>query len=158
MIFRSGDFLYVSGQGSRSASGGDMPKDFPTQVRNSLNNVRLIVEAGGFSMKDMVYAQVYLSDMSQFPALAGYWKEAFPDGGPAFSVLGVARMPTETPVEVSAVVARGAAKPHADVREVGGRLYFAGIGGKTPAEAMDNLAKRAKAVGIDLGQIGRAHV
>lgn len=146
-----GDFLYVSGQGSRSASGGDMPKDFPTQVRNSLNNVRLIVEAGGFSMKDMVYAQVYLADMSQFPALAGYWKEAFPEGGPAFSVLGVARMPTETPVEVSAVVTRGAAKPHADVREAGGRLYFAGIGGKTPAEAMENLSKRAKAVGIDLG-------
>ena len=48
-------------------------------------------------------------------------------------------------------MARGARKPHDDVREVGGRLYFAGIGGKTPAEAMDNLAKRAKAVGIDLG-------
>jgi enamine deaminase RidA (YjgF/YER057c/UK114 family) len=146
-----GDFLYVSGQGSRSASGGEMPADFPTQVRNSLNNVRLIVEAGGFSMKDMVYGQVYLKDMSQFPALAALWKEAFPEGGPAFSVLGVARMPVETPVEVSAVVARGATRPHADVREVGGRLYFSGVGGATPGEAMENLAKRAKACGIDLG-------
>jgi enamine deaminase RidA (YjgF/YER057c/UK114 family) len=128
-----------------------MPTDFPTQVRNSLGNVRLIVEAGGMAMKDIVYSQVYLADMSQFPALAALWKEAFPEGGPAFSVLGVARMPTETPVEISAVAAKGATRPHADVREVGGRLYFSGIGGATPALAMENLSKRAKAAGIDLG-------
>jgi len=146
-----GDFLYASGQGSRPAAGGDMPTDFPTQVRNSIHNVRLIIEAGGMSMKDIVYSQVYLADMSQFPNLAQYWKEAFPEGGPAFSVLGVARMPTETPVEVSAVAAKGATRPHPDVREVGGRLYFSGIGGATPAAAMENLAKTAKAAGIDLG-------
>lgn len=146
-----GDFLYASGQGTRNPSGGEMPADFPTQVRNSLNNVRLIVEAGGMAMKDIVYSQVYLADMSQFPALAALWKEAFPEGGPAFSVLGVARMPTETPVEISAVAAKGATRPHADVREAGGRLYFSGVGGATPALAMENLAKRAKAAGIDLG-------
>lgn len=128
-----------------------MPTDFPTQVRNSLGNVRLIVEAGGMSMKDIIYSQVYLADMSQFPALAEFWKEAFPEGGPAFSVLGMSRMPTETPVEISAVATRGATKPHVDVREAGGRLYFSGIGGATPAAAMENLVSRAKLVGIDLG-------
>ncbi|MBL8236347.1 MAG: hypothetical protein JNM66_02935 [Bryobacterales bacterium] len=146
-----GDFLYASGQGSRSASGGEMPADFPTQVRNSIQNVRLIIEAGGMQMKDIVYSQVYLADMSRFPELAALWKEGFPEGGPAFSVLGVARMPTETPVEISAVATRGATRPHADVREAGGRLYFSGVGGATPALAMENLAKRAKAAGIDLG-------
>ena len=146
-----GDFLYASGQGSRNAAGGDMPTDFPTQVRNALANVRLIIEAGGMAMKDIVYSQVYLADMSQFPALAAFWKEAFPEGGPAFSVLGVARMPTETPVEVSAVAVKGATTPHAGVREAGGRLYFSGVGGATPAAAMENLAKQAAAVGINLG-------
>ena len=146
-----GDFLYASGQGSRNAAGGEMPTDFPAQVRNSIQNVRLIIEAGGMAMKDIVYSQVYLADMSRFPALAEFWREAFPEGGPAFSVLGVARMPTETPVEISAVAVRGAARPHADVREVGGRLYFSGVGGATPALAMENLAKRAKAAGIDMG-------
>lgn len=146
-----GEFLYASGQGSRNASGGEMPGDFPTQVRNSLQNVRLIIEAGGMAMKDIVYAQVYLADMSQFPALAGLWKEGFPEGGPAFSVLGVARMPTETPVEISAVAAQGAGRPHANVREAGGRLYFSGVGGATPALAMENLAVAAKAAGINLG-------
>lgn len=128
-----------------------MPTDFPTQVRNSLRNVRLIIEAGGMAMKDIVYSQVYLADMSQFPALAALWREAFPEGGPAFSVLGVARMPTETPVEINAVAVRGAARPHGDVREAGGRLYFSGVGGATPALAMEELVKRAKAAGIDIG-------
>lgn len=146
-----GDFLYVSGLAARPAAGGDTPPDFPSQVRNSLTNVKLIVEAGGFSMKDVVYSQVHLADMSQFPALAALWKEFYPESGPAFSVLGMARMPTDTPVQINAVVARGATKPHVDVREVGGRLYFSGVGGKTPAEAMENLAKRAKLAGIDLG-------
>lgn len=147
----AGDFLYASGQGSRDAGGGPMPTDFPTQVRNSLRNVRLIIEAGGMAMRDIVYSQVYLKDMTQFPALAALWKEAFPEGGPAFSVLGMARMPTETPVEISAVATKVSKRPHADVREAGGRLYFGGIGGATPAQAMENLVKTARAVGIDLG-------
>jgi len=146
-----GDFLYVSGLASRPASGGETPPDFPSQVRNSLNNVRLIVEAGGFSMRDVVYSQVYLADMTKFPEFATYWKEVYPEGGPAFSLQGMARMPTDTPVQINAVVCKGATKPHADVREAGGRLYFAGVGGATPALAMENLAKRAKAAGIDLG-------
>jgi enamine deaminase RidA (YjgF/YER057c/UK114 family) len=146
-----GDFLYVSGLASRPAAGGDIPPDFPTQFRNSITNVRMIVEAGGFSLKDVVYSQVHLTDMTQFPAMAALWKEQFPDGGPAFSVLGMARMPTDTPVQINAVVSRGAGRPHADVREAGGRLYFSGVGGATPALAMENLAKRAKAAGIDLG-------
>jgi len=146
-----GDFLYVSGMASRSAAGGETPPDFPTQLRNSLTNVRLIVEAGGFTMKDVVYSQVHLADMSQFPALAAIWKETYPEGGPAFSVLGMAHMPTDTPVQINALVSKGAGRPHADVREAGGRLYFSGVGGATPALAMENLAKRAKAAGVDLG-------
>ncbi|HEU0124339.1 MAG TPA: Rid family hydrolase [Bryobacteraceae bacterium] len=146
-----GDFLYVSGLGSRPPAGGDLPADFPSQIRNALTNIRLIVEAGGFSMKDVLYSQVFLADMSQFPALAGIWKETYPDGGPAFSVQGVARMPTDIPVQINAVATRNAARPHPDVREAGGRLYFSGVGGATPAAAMENLAKRAKSAGIDLG-------
>ncbi|MBM3784502.1 MAG: hypothetical protein FJW30_09095 [Acidobacteria bacterium] len=147
---QAGDFLYVSGQGARNPAG-EMPADFVSQTRNCLANVKSIIEAGGYTMNDMVYGQLYLSDMKNFPAVAALWKEAFPKGGPAFAVLGVARMPTETPVELSAVVARGAQSPHADVREVGGRLYFSGVGGATPAAAMENLVKRAKQAGIDPG-------
>lgn len=146
----AGDFLYVSGQGARMPNG-DIPPDFDTQVRNTIANVRSIVEAGGLSMADIVYGQFYLADMKNYPQLARLWKEAFPNSGPAHAVLGVARMPTETPTEFNAVVAKGAKSPHADVREVGGRLYFGGVSGATPALAMENLAKRAKAVGIDPG-------
>lgn len=147
---QAGDFLYVSGQGARNHAN-EMPPDFATQTRNCFQNVRAIVEAAGFTMNDVVYGQFYLSSMTNFPALAPLWKEAFPKGGPAFAVLGVNRMPTDTPVEFNAVVARGAQTPHPDVREVGGRLYFSGIGGATPAAAMESLIKRTKQVGIDLG-------
>lgn len=110
------------------------------------------------AMKDIVYSQVYLKDMTQFPALAALWKEAFPEGGPAFSVLGMARMPTETPVEISAVAVKGATRPHADVREAEGRLYFSGIGGATPEAALQNMAQRAKAAGIDMGHFAFLNV
>lgn len=146
-----GNFVYVSGQGTRNSAGELPPPDFASQTRSCISNVRVILEAGGMSLADMVYSQVYLADMGNFPALAGLWKEAFPEGGPAFAVVGCSRLPTDLPIQINAIAAKGATRPHADVREAGGRIYFSGVGGATPKAAMENLVKRTKAAGIDLG-------
>ena len=101
----AGDFLYVSGQGARDRSGG-LPAAPDAQVRQTLENVKTIVEGAGLTMGHVVYSQVYLDSMAKYDAMETVWKEYFPKAPPARAVLGVHRMPTDTPVEISAVAYR----------------------------------------------------
>ena len=101
----AGDYLYVSGQGARTPDGG-MPDTFPGQVRQTLENVKAIVEAGGLTMEHVVYAQVYLEDITRFEEMNRIYAEYFPASPPARAVLGVADLPAGTPVEITAVAVR----------------------------------------------------
>src|SRR5258708_22813651 len=111
-----GDFLYVSGQGSRDAAG-NQPAEFAGQVRQCLNNVRLLVEAGGLALADIAYCQIYLDDLANLPVLQTVWRETFPLASePAHSLLAVAPMPTGTRLEITPAAAPPVAPPSAGVR------------------------------------------
>ena len=66
----AGDFLYVSGQGGRDAEGA-LPATIEGQARQTLQNVKAIVEAAGLTMEHVVYSQVYLNDMAHYDAIFG---------------------------------------------------------------------------------------
>ena len=59
----AGDFLYVSGQGGRDASGA-LPSTIDGEVQQTIRNVKSIVEAAGLTMEHVVYSQVYLTSMA----------------------------------------------------------------------------------------------
>src|SRR5215207_2431568 len=101
----AGDFLYVSGQGARDRDGR-LPETIEAHVRQTLENVKAIVEAAGLTLEHVVYSQVYLASMSSHDAMERVWREYFPKQPPARAVLGVHRMPTDTPVEINAVALR----------------------------------------------------
>src|SRR6266550_5932588 len=88
----AGDYVYISGQGPR-APEGTIPSTFTAQVRQSLDNVKAIVEAAGLTIENVVYTQVYLEDVSKYDELNKVWAEYFPKTPPARAVLGVARVP-----------------------------------------------------------------
>ncbi len=146
-----GDYLYVSGQGA--ASGGKFPAGAEVQTRACLTNVKMIVEAAGFTMAQVVHAQLYLADMANYEAVNRVWPEFFPVP-PARVTLGVSRMPTDTPVEITVVAHRGkghavylpGAKPPVPMSPgmlTPDRLYIGGIlgrdaeAGTTPAAFRD---------------------
>jgi 2-iminobutanoate/2-iminopropanoate deaminase len=97
----AGDYLYVSGQGPRCRDGST-PANFAEQARQSLENMRTVVEAAGLTMEHVVYLQVYLEDIHQYGELNKVFAEYFPKTPPARAVLGVARLP-EPPIEITAV-------------------------------------------------------
>jgi reactive intermediate/imine deaminase len=99
-----GEYLYISGQGARRPDGS-MPDTFAEQVRQMLENVRAVVEAGGLTMEHIVYTQVYLDDMQKFEQMNGIYAQYFPKAPPARATLGVAKLPG-TPVEMNAVAVR----------------------------------------------------
>jgi len=100
-----GDYLYVSGQGSTRPEGG-IPATTEEQTTVTLSNVRRIVEGAGLTMDHIVYAHVYLRDIGGVDAMNRAWAAAFPKNPPARVVLGVEKMPVDTPVEVTVVAVK----------------------------------------------------
>ena len=174
----AGDFLYVSGQGARDRES-KLPPTAEGQVRQTLDNVKVIVEAAGMTMEHVVYSQVYLDDMAKFETMERVWRAYFPKAPPARSVLGVHRMPTDTPVEINAVAYRDLARrrliaPAGFPRALswtpgvmaGDRLYLSGffgadvatgkVAGDTAAQvqlALDNMKQTLAAAGLDFRHV-----
>jgi 2-iminobutanoate/2-iminopropanoate deaminase len=157
----AGEYLYVSGQGAKKPDG-QMPTGFEDRVRQTLENVKTVVEAAGLTMKNVVYTQVYLNDIQQFQAMNRVYAEYFPDTPPARATLGVAQLPGGTPVEINAVAVRNASEKKAVA--IGGhstgepvsqgmltkdRLFISAIRGKataSPEEQVDSALNGLKAV------------
>lgn len=122
-----GDYLYVSGQGARN-SKNELPATPEGQAAQTLENVRAIVEAAGLTMGHVVYMQMYLANLDHRAALEQAVSKAFPGAKPATSLVAVHRMPTNTPVEISAVAVRDAKSVRRSeaVVTTSHRLYVAG--------------------------------
>jgi len=164
----AGDYLYVSGQGAKYPDGS-MPATFEGQVKQTLENVKLIVEAAGLKMDNVVYTQVYLEDMNNYAEMNRVYSTYFQFLPPARATLGVAKLPG-TPVEINAVAIRNAA----DKRAVGvnpnepaspailtkDRLFVSGMRGATgldPAQqvksALDKMQAVLKAAGLTMANM-----
>jgi enamine deaminase RidA (YjgF/YER057c/UK114 family) len=101
----TGDYLYVSGQGPRRADG-TTPAGFGAQLRQALDNVKAVVDAAGLTLENVVYVQVYLTDISSYSEMDRVFGEYFPKAAaPARAVLGVFALP-DPPVEINAVAVR----------------------------------------------------
>ena len=147
----AGDYLYISGQGAAKPDG-TFPAGTEEQTAQTLTNVRRIVEGAGLTMAHIVYAHVYLKDIAGADAMNRAWRAAFPSNPPARVVLGVEKMPVDTPVEITVVAVKDLAskrtvQPGAlESRGVltADRLYISGCA--SVAEMGDVL----KAAGLDL--------
>jgi reactive intermediate/imine deaminase len=100
----TGDYVYISAQGPRR-SDGTSPASFDAQVRQSLDNVKAVVEAAGLTLDHVVYTQVYLDDVNQYSQMDKVFGDYFGKTPPARAVVGVARLP-ELHIQISAIVVR----------------------------------------------------
>lgn len=102
-----GQTLYVSGQLPLIAATMKVPgDDIASQTRQSLNNVKAIVEAAGFAVTDIAKCTVYLKDMDEFAGMNAVYLEFFGDHKPARAAVEVARLPKDVKVEVDAICAK----------------------------------------------------
>jgi reactive intermediate/imine deaminase len=97
----AGGYLYVAGQGARRPDG-TMPEAFDEQVRQTLENVKAIVQAAGLTMEHVVYMHVYMDNMQNFEAMNRTYASYFPKDPPARATQGGAPI-TGTPLEINAV-------------------------------------------------------
>ncbi len=100
---KAGDFFYTSGQLPIDVKTGKMPLEIKEQTRQSLNNVKAILEAGGSSMDKVFKTTVFLSDMNNFAEMNSIYKEFFSGDFPSRSAVEVARLPKDALVEIEAI-------------------------------------------------------
>lgn len=101
---KAGDMLFISGQLPIDASTGTIPEGIEGQTRQSLENVKAIVESEGATLKDVVKCTVFLKDMNTFVRMNQVYSEYFTEDFPARAAVEVARLPKDVAVEIEAVV------------------------------------------------------
>ncbi|MXR21690.1 RidA family protein [Halobacterium bonnevillei] len=102
-----GDILFTAGQIPLTPEG-DLLDDEPiaTQTRQSLENVKAILEAEGLTMQDVLKVSVYLDDIDDFDEMNAAYKEYFQDNPPARSAIEVGSLPKGAGVEIEAIAAQ----------------------------------------------------
>lgn len=100
---RSGGSLYVSGQIALRTDGSLDTSSVENECRQALENVKAIVEAGGKTMRDVVKATVYCTNLKHFGRLNEVYKTYFPVDPPARETVEVKALPKGVHFEISVV-------------------------------------------------------
>jgi 2-iminobutanoate/2-iminopropanoate deaminase len=78
-----GQMIFVSGQVARNAAGETVGRgDIRAQTRQTLENVKAVLEAAGATMDDIVKVTVFVTDVSHLAAIhevrAEYFRRDYP--------------------------------------------------------------------------------
>lgn len=101
---RVGNMLYLSGQvGTRIENGAPVlvPGGIDAEARQTMENIKAILERSGSSMDRVVKCMVMLADMSEWPRLNEIYASYFPGPKPARSAWGAAGLALGARVEVT---------------------------------------------------------
>jgi len=103
---RAGQFLFVAGQGPADPKTGKMALDIETQTRQTLHNVKAIVEASGFSLSDVVKISIFLKNGSDFQKVNDVYKTFFQNNPPARTTVEVKFVAPDMLIEIDAIAYR----------------------------------------------------
>ena len=102
--------MLTSGQIPVNPATGEVPKDIVAQARQSLENVKAIIEQAGLTVADIVKTTVFVKDLNDFAAVNGeyerFFKENHHPSFPARSCVEVARLPKDVGLEIEAIAVR----------------------------------------------------
>ena len=101
---RVGNLVYTSGQiPIDPATGVFAEGGIKEQTRQSLLNLKAILEEEGLTMSDVVKTTVFMADMNDFAAMNAGYAEFFAEPYPARSAVAVKTLPKGALVEIEAV-------------------------------------------------------
>jgi len=103
---KAGQFLFVAGQGPADPKTGKMASDIETQTRQTLYNVKAIIEASGFSLSDVVKTSIFLNNAGDFPKVNDVYKTFFQNNPPTRTTVEVKFVAPEMLIEIDAIAYR----------------------------------------------------
>ncbi|WP_413111162.1 RidA family protein [Thaumasiovibrio sp. DFM-14] len=104
-----GNMVLTSGQIPVNPETGEVPAEITAQARQSLENVKAVVESSGLTVKDIVKMTVFVKDLNDFAAVNEVYGQFFDENNapyPARSCVEVARLPKDVGIEIEAIAVR----------------------------------------------------
>ena len=99
-----GNLVYTSGQiPIDPATGNFVEGGIKEQTRQSLLNMKAILEEAGLTMNDVIKTTVFMADMNDFSDMNAVYSEFFPEPYPARSAVAVKTLPKGALVEIEVV-------------------------------------------------------
>ncbi len=101
---KANGFVFTSGQIPLDPATGAFPEGIAAQTRQSLLNVKAILEEAGTSLDKVIKTTVFLSDMNNFAEMNKVYSEIFgTEKHPSRSAVEVARLPKDALVEIEVI-------------------------------------------------------
>ncbi|MBS0970521.1 2-iminobutanoate/2-iminopropanoate deaminase [Chimaeribacter arupi] len=104
-----GSMIITSGQIPVCPKTGAVADDIAAQARQSLENVKAIVEQAGLNVADIVKTTVFVKDLNDFATVNATYEAFFNEHDapfPARSCVEVARLPKDVKIEIEAIAVR----------------------------------------------------
>lgn len=102
---QAGDFIFTSGQIPIDPATGELAAGgIAEQTRQSLENIKAILEEAGSGMDKVIKTTCFLNDIADFNAMNEVYAQYFTDGFfPSRSAFEVAALPKGALVEIEAI-------------------------------------------------------
>jgi len=104
---RAGNFLFVSGQGPIDPKTGKMIEaDIEKQTRQTLQNVKAIIEESGLTLSDTVKVSIFLKNASDFQKMNEIYKTFFQTNPPTRTTVQAEFVSPGMLIEIDAIACR----------------------------------------------------
>jgi len=103
----NGQLVFVSGQLPIDPNTGAFPSDdIKLQTKQSLENIKAILNEAGLDMSNVMKSTVYLKNIADFTAMNEVYATYFKEPYPARAAFEVAALPKNALVEIEVVASR----------------------------------------------------
>lgn len=105
-IYEFESLIFVSGQAGIDPETGEMVKGgIKPQTRQTLENLKTIIEESGATLDDVVKVNVYMTDINDFEKINEVYGDYFGESKPARAAVEVSDIASDFEVEIEAIVA-----------------------------------------------------
>ena len=101
-----GDFVYTSGQIPLNPATGELVTDIKLATKQSMENIKAILEEAGTSLNNVVKTSIFLKDLNDFEAVNEVYGTYFIENKPARSCVQVAKLPKGAVIEIEAIAVK----------------------------------------------------
>lgn len=101
--FRVGDFVFTSGNVGRDPETGNVPDTIEEQTKQTLENIKRVLNKAGASMNEVVKTTVFLPDMGDYVKMNQVYVTFFDEPRPARSCVGAKLARPEFKIEIEAI-------------------------------------------------------
>ena len=102
----AGDTLYVSGTTDTDPATGKPPSDVKAGAKLVLDNIKRVVEKAGLTMDDLVWVQVFATDLGNYAAFNEVYRTYFSGPPPARAFIGAGSLLAGSHFEVMGIAVK----------------------------------------------------